>query len=89
MAPITSNIIVEAITVGIGLLIIVAIMSQVVLFVKPDLKPELPAVCSTWNSNHMREIIIFASGFFFHLACEAADINRWYVDKKIAERQSI
>ena len=88
MAPITFTVLKEATVVGIGLIIIVIIVSQLVLWVKPDIKPTLPVECSSWNSNHMMEIIIFLSGFFFHLIFEATNINSWYVDQKIKERQS-
>ena len=50
MAPITFTVLKEATVVGIGLIIIVIIVSQLVLWVKPDIKPTLPVECSSFNS---------------------------------------
>ena len=38
----------------------------------------LPAICKTWNKNHVMEISLFLTGFCLHLLCEGVGLNKWY-----------
>ena len=38
----------------------------------------LPAICKSWNKNHIMELSLFFTGFFLHLICEFSGVNKWY-----------
>jgi hypothetical protein len=71
----TSNVFVEAILMGIYLVIIGYIIGWLT---KPVLGVSLPEVCSRWNDNYIMETNLFLIGFFGHLILELVGVNKWY-----------
>ena len=68
-------IIVEALWVGILIVVIGSVVSFVVGKIIPN---KLPKVCKNWNKNYVMEICLFLSGFLGHLLFEITGINKWY-----------
>ncbi len=66
---------IEAITVGLGLVIVGTIVSWVMSKIS---NTELPPVCKDWNKNYIMEISLFLTGVIAHFAFEFSGINRWY-----------
>jgi hypothetical protein len=61
------DVFVEALVVGVVLVIITAIVSPAYSYI-------------LGRCDNMA--ILFASGFLFHVICEVTGVNRWYVMKK-------
>ena len=76
----TSQLAVEAIVVGIGLVLITLIVVALYRKVAPalGLHVELPTVCAEYNKYHAMEVTLFISGALFHILCEWSGINEWY-----------
>jgi hypothetical protein len=69
------KLLIEAIVVGISIIIFGSLMSFVAgLF----FKTELPPVCKDWNKNYVMEIALFLTGFVAHLFFEVSGVNKWY-----------
>ena len=68
-------IIVEALWVGILIVVICSVVSFVVGKIIPN---KLPNVCKNWNKNYVMEICLFLTGFLGHLLFEITGINKWY-----------
>lgn len=49
-------------------------------------KGMVPEGCQDWNKNFVMEISLFFTGFFIHLFCEFAGINKWYCVNGVACR---
>ena len=58
---------IEAVLVGIMVLVIGTIISKLAQLM---LKVELPEPCKDWNKRYIMEFSLFATGFFVHIACE-------------------
>ena len=69
------NLIIEAIIVGILILVVGTCVSYLI---RLCIKSTLPQVCKDWNKNHVMEICLFSTGFIAHLLCELTGINKWY-----------
>lgn len=70
-----SQVFVEAIVVGIVLVIIGIIVNAML---PKYFKVDLPDSCKDWNKKHAMEISLFLTGFTAHLLFEATGINKWY-----------
>lgn len=67
------KLIIEAVAVGILVVIMGTIVSNVISLLggsKPSSKD--------WNKNHVMEIALFFTGVLVHLVCEFSGINKWY-----------
>ena len=69
------KLLIEAVVVGIGVVIIGTLVGYVV---GKCLSIDLPKLCKEWNKNHIMEISLFLTGVIFHLLCEFSGLNRWY-----------
>ena len=69
------NIIIEAIVVG----IMVVLVGSIVGYILGKLMGvDLPIVCKKWNKNHIMELSLFLTGVCVHLLCEYTHLNKWY-----------
>lgn len=75
------NLLIEAIVVGI---ILVIVASLVGIIVGKFMSVELDEMCKKWNKNHIMEITLFISGVLVHLLCEYLGINKWYCKNGVA-----
>lgn len=75
------NLLIEAIAVGI---ILVIVSSLVGIVVGKFMSVELHEMCKKWNKNHIMEITLFISGVLVHLLCEYLGINKWYCKNGVA-----
>ena len=71
------KLLIEAIVVGIGLVIMGSIVALLVGCFYP--KPVLPKACASYNEYYVMEFTLFVTGFLFHLLCEVSGINSWYL----------
>lgn len=69
------KLLVEAIVVGLAVLVCGSIVGYVV---GKCFSIDLPTVCKKWNKNHIMEISLFLTGFILHLICEIGGVNKWY-----------
>ena len=75
------NIIVEAIVVGVVIVIVGTVVSALVGMV---LGTDLPPVCRDWNKNYAMEMSLFLTGALSHLLFEYTGANKWYCRNGIA-----
>jgi len=75
------NLLIEAIAVGI---ILVIVASLVGIVVGKFMSVKLDEMCKKWNKNHIMEITLFISGVLVHLLCEYLGINKWYCKNGVA-----
>ena len=69
------QLLIEAACVG----VMVVIMGFIISFILSKFfSTNLPAICKTWNKNHIMEISLFLTGFFLHIICEFTGLNKWY-----------
>ena len=77
------KLLIEAIVVGIGLVIMGSIVALLVgCFYQ---KPVLPKACASYNEYYVMEFTLFVTGFLFHLLCEVSGINSWYLVNSAAK----
>jgi len=69
------KLLIEAVVVGISVVIIGTLVGYVV---GRSLSVDLPKLCKEWNKNHIMEITLFLTGFILHLVCEFSGVNGWY-----------
>ena len=74
---------IEAIIVGIGVVVIGSLISYFVGVWYP--RPSLPSECSTYNKYHIMEFTLFLTGVLFHLLCEVTGLNIWYLKNAAAK----
>jgi len=67
--------ILEGICVGILTVIVGSVVGYIL---GKYFSTNLPAICKSWNKNHIMEISLFLSGFILHILCEYSGINKWY-----------
>ena len=75
------KLLIEALIVGIATVIIGNIVGFVI---GRFFSTNLPAICKTWNKNHIMEISLFFTGFILHILCEYSGINKWYCKNGVA-----
>ena len=68
----------EAIVVGLLIVIVGVLVHMLIKKVKPDM---LPRECAEWNKHHIMELCLFMTGAFVHVISEFSGINQKYVDK--------
>ena len=68
------NLLVEAIAVGIMILI----LGEIVMFILKKVGLKGPCTCTEWNKYYIREISLFLTGFLGHLLFELVGANKWY-----------
>ena len=68
-------VVIEAVFVGIMTVIVGVIVG---LILGKIFSTNLPAICKTWNKNHIMELSLFLTGFLLHLICEFSGLNKWY-----------
>jgi len=78
---------IEAIVVGIGLIIVGSVIAFAVRNFYP--KPNLPDTCASYNKYYVMEFTLFLTGFLFHLICELFGINNWYLTNSAASMKYI
>ena len=78
------NVLGEAVFVGLIVLVVGTLVSNVM---RMFTKNSLPAVCKSWNKNHVMEIALFLTGFVAHLLLEALGLNKWYCKRGAACRK--
>ena len=66
---------IEAVVVGV---LTVTVGVVVGFALSKSFSTNLPAICKTWNKNHVMEISLFLTGFSLHLLCEFMGVNKWY-----------
>ena len=67
-----TRLLIEAIAVGIIVLIVGSIVSAVFrLFTSKS----LPSVCKDWNKYYVMEICLFITGFLTHILCEVVSLH--------------
>ena len=71
------KLLIEAVVVGISVVIIGSLVGYVV---GRSLSVDIPKLCKEWNKNHIMEITLFLTGFILHLVCEFSGVNGWYCD---------
>lgn len=64
---------IEALFVGIIIVIIGSIVSLCVAYI---FKSDLPKICKAWNKNHVMEISLFFTGALFHI------FYKWFQRKR-------
>lgn len=74
-------ILVEAVVVGVVMVIIGLIVS---FMIAPQFSVKLPEICSTFNEKHIMEATLFFTGFLGHLFFEAIGANGWYCKNGVA-----
>ena len=77
------QLIIEGFAVGIVLVIISVIFTNLFKFINNN---NLPDVCKNWNKNHIMEINIFLIGFITHISFEIIGANKWYCSNGYACR---
>ena len=77
------QLIIEGCVVGIVLVIIGIILTNLFKFIH---KNNLPDVCKNWNKNHIMEINLFLIGFIAHMLFEMIGANKWYCSNGYACR---
>jgi ABC-type antimicrobial peptide transport system permease subunit len=75
------KLLVEAFVVGIATIVVGIIVSFIL---GRFFSTNLPAICKTWNKNHIMELSLFLTGFFIHLICEFSGVNKWYCKNGVA-----
>ena len=79
-----TRLLIEAIAVGIIVLIVGSIVSAIFrLFTSKS----LPSVCKDWNKYYVMEICLFITGFLTHIFCEMVSLNKWYCKNGLACRK--
>lgn len=77
MARTFSRVAIEAIVVGI-LLILFVYAAQFLVMASGQFSVSVPEVCNKWNDKYAMEITIFLAGALFHIACEYTGVNGWF-----------
>ena len=75
------GIIIEALVVGI---IVVVVGSIVGYSLSLLTKSDLPELCRNWNKFYIMEISLFLTGFITHILCEVTKLNQWYCKNGVA-----
>ena len=78
------RLLVEAVAVGLGIVVVGTLVSWVV---GRMMGTDLPPVCKDWNKNYIMEICLFLSGVIVHLLCEFSGLNKWYCKNGFACRR--
>jgi len=81
------KLLIEAIFVGIGLIIMGSIVALLVGYFYP--KPILPKSCANYNKYYVMEFTLFLTGFLFHLLCEVSGFNSWYIVNSAAKMTKV
>jgi len=68
------NVFIEAICVG----ILVVIIGFIVSYIISSLSGKTNSVNKDWNKYHIMEISLFLTGMLTHLICEFTGINKYY-----------
>lgn len=69
------KLLVEASVVGIATVIVGTLVGFII---GKYFSTNLPAICKSWNKNHIMEICLFLTGFIIHILCEYLGVNKWY-----------
>lgn len=69
------NILIEAIVVGLAVVVVGTLVSYLL---GNAFKVDLPPVCNDWNKNYVMEISLFLTGLLAHLLFEFTGLNAWY-----------
>ena len=77
------QLIIEGCVVGIVLVIIGIIVTNLFKFINNN---NLPDVCKNWNKNYIMEINLFLIGFSAHMLFEMIGANKWYCSNGYACR---
>lgn len=77
------QLIIEGCVVGIVLVIIGIIITNLFKFIHNN---NLPDVCKNWNKNYIMEINLFLIGFIAHMLFEMIGANKWYCNNGYACR---
>ena len=77
------QLIIEGLVVGIVLVIIGVIFTNLFKFINNN---NLPDVCKNWNKNYIMEMNLFLIGFITHMLFEMIGANKWYCSNGYACR---
>lgn len=77
------QLIIEGCVVGIVLVIIGIIVTNLFKFIHNN---NLPDVCKNWNKNYIMEINLFLIGYIAHMVFELTGVNKWYCNNGYACR---
>lgn len=78
------GLIVEAVAVGLGIVVVGTLVSWVV---GRMMGTDLPPVCKDWNKNYIMEISLFLTGVIGHFLFEFSGLNKWYCKNGFACRR--
>ena len=69
---------IEAILVGILMVIVGSFVGVGFSIINRQLQPSKKISDTNWNKYFVMEQSLFFTGFFVHLLCEIVGINKWY-----------
>ena len=78
------RLLVEAVAVGLTIVVVGTLVS---LVVGRMMGTDLPPVCKAWNKNYIMEISLFLTGVVTHLLFNFGGIGKWYCKNGFACRR--